>query len=169
MESLAWRNSGHSMNTPNPISEQHHVSEKSVSFPNAKMETDLVAQLLTIDIGRLVEGDKQETAKLFKAAEEDGIFYLNFQDRRFVDMIELVDGIFALSKELFDLSEEDKMQYDVDELGPLKLNGYLVIILCKYTAVLMLALRYKPVGRNLGGERFHVITLRVRYINIHRS
>lgn len=90
------------------------------------METDLVAQLLTIDIGRLVEGDKQEAAKLLKAAKEDGIFYLEFQDRRFVDMIDLVDEIFALSKELFNLSEEDKMQYDVDKLGPLKLNGYLI-------------------------------------------
>ncbi len=133
------------------------------------METDLVAQLLTIDIGRLVEGDKQEAAKLFLAAKEDGIFYLNLQDRRFVDMIGIVDEIFALSRELFDLSEEDKMQYDVDKLGPLKLNGYFVIIGSKYTAVLMLALRYKPVGRNLGGKKFHINTFRVRIINISRS
>lgn len=133
------------------------------------METDLVAQLLTVDIGRLVEGEKQEAAKLFKAAKEDGIFYLDFQARRYVDMMDLVEGIFALSKGLFDLSEEDKMHYDVDKLGPLKLNGYLVIIDPSTNDLLMLALRYKPVGRNLGGRKLHLKYFPFANVNTPRS
>ncbi len=38
-------------------------------------------------------------------------------------VIDTVDDVFALSKDLFSLSEEEKMKYDVDELDALKLNG----------------------------------------------
>ena len=87
------------------------------------MELEPVAQLLTIDLGRLHAGDEKEAAKLFKAAKEDGILHLDLQDRRFMAVIDAVDDVFALSKDLFSLREEEKMKYDVDELGALKLNG----------------------------------------------
>ncbi|MCJ1286662.1 hypothetical protein MMC26_006008 [Xylographa opegraphella] len=97
------------------------------------MEIGSIAHMPIIDIGRLNDGDEEEAAKLFEAAKEDGIFYLNLQDRRFVGIIDTVDEVFDLATELFDLSDEEKMQYDVDKLSTLKLNGY------------------KPVGRNFGG------------------
>ena len=89
------------------------------------METVPTAHILTIDIGRLHDGDKEEAAKLLKAAKEDGLFYLDLEDQRFMGIIDTVDKVFALSKELFDLSEEEKMEYDIDKLSKLKLNGYL--------------------------------------------
>lgn len=87
------------------------------------MEIAPIAQLLTIDIGRLQEGDKEEGVKLFKAANKDGIFYLDFQNEPFIEVNDAIDEVFALSKQLFNLSEEEKMKYDVDKLSKLKLNG----------------------------------------------
>ena len=87
------------------------------------METVPRAHILTIDIGRLYDGDKEEAAKLLEAAKEDGVFYLDLEDQRFMRVIDTVDKVFALSKELFDLSEDEKMEYDIDKLSKLKLNG----------------------------------------------
>ena len=49
-----------------------------------------VAQIPTIDVNRLQEGDKAEAAKLFKASKEDGILYLDFSDQKCMKMIEAV-------------------------------------------------------------------------------
>ena len=91
--------------------------------PHGSSEPIPVAQLLTIDVSRLQEGDEAEAAKLFNASKEDGAFYLNFADRKYINLIETVECIFTLAKELFHLSEEEKMKYDIDLLGKLKLNG----------------------------------------------
>ena len=100
------------------------LDPKALSLPpDSNVEVSPLARLLTIDFGRLHDGHKEESAKLFKAAKEDGIFYLNLQDPRFRGLLDDVDNIFAISKELFSLSEDEKMIYDVDELGELKLNG----------------------------------------------
>ncbi|KAL8799655.1 MAG: hypothetical protein Q9182_005725 [Xanthomendoza sp. 2 TL-2023] len=97
------------------------------------MDSLPVAHLLTIDAGRLKNGDPEEATKLFRAAKEDGVFYLDFQHSSDANVLSDVDGLFAFAEELFNLSEEEKLQYDIDNLGELKLNGY------------------KPVGRNHGG------------------
>ena len=92
-------------------------------LPHDNVEICPVAQLQTIDAGRLHEGDATEAAKLFKASKEAGVFYLNLRDHRFMEMIDTVDEVFALSNELFNLNEEEKMRYDIDKIGHLKLNG----------------------------------------------
>ena len=102
----------------------NHTSQKSMpDLRDNKAEVGPVAHLHTISIGSLYEGDKEEAAKLLQAAKKDGVFYLNLQDRRFAGMVNTVDDIFALSKDLFNLSEEEKMKFDVDKLGKLKLDG----------------------------------------------
>ena len=87
------------------------------------VELSPLAQLVTINIGRLYQGNEEEANTLFKAAKDDGFFYLDLQNSAFEGMIDTVDDVFALSKDLFSLDEEDKMGYDVDKLGKLKLNG----------------------------------------------
>ena len=82
-----------------------------------------MAQLQTIDIGRLYEQDKEEAAKLLKVVKEDGVFYLDLQHQKFVTMLDNATDIFALSKELFCLKEDEKMLFDIDKLSKLKLNG----------------------------------------------
>ena len=89
--------------------------------PHENDESLSVAQLLTIDVYRLQQGEEEEAAKLLKASKEDGAFYLDFSDQR--GMMAMVSQIFALSKDVFDLSLEEKMEYDVDLRGALKLNG----------------------------------------------
>ena len=88
------------------------------------MAIDPVAQLLTIHIGRLCEGDAEESAKLFKAACENGFFYLDFKDSHFVEMLDAASNVFSLAEELFNLTGEEKLRYDIDKLSKLKLNGY---------------------------------------------
>ncbi|KAJ5850561.1 hypothetical protein N7455_010417 [Penicillium solitum] len=70
--------------------------------------------------------------KLLNACKTDGFFYLNIQS---IDdnLLQVVDAMFQLDRELYDVPDEEKMAYDVDKLSELKLNGY------------------KPVGRNFGG------------------
>ena len=82
-----------------------------------------IAQLPVIDVCRLQQGEEEEAIKLFKASKEDGVFYLDFSNQMGMGMMKMVDGIFALSKDVFDMSVEDKMEYDVDLRGALKLNG----------------------------------------------
>ena len=84
-----------------------------------------IAELQTIDIGRLYREDKEEDANLFQASRDAGIFYLDLRHQPFLDMKDLVEDVFALSKDLFSLSEEEKAKYDIDTLGFLKMNGYI--------------------------------------------
>lgn len=82
-----------------------------------------VAQLSTIKLAGLQQGDGEEAENLFRSAREDGFFYLNFQDSAFEGIINLVEDVFTISKKLFSLDFQEKMEYDIDELGNLKLNG----------------------------------------------
>ncbi|KAL8821135.1 MAG: hypothetical protein Q9223_000790 [Gallowayella weberi] len=114
-----------------------------------------VAHLLTIGAGRLENGDQEEAAKLFQAAKEAGVFYLDFQDSLYANVLRDVGGLFDFAEELFNLSDKEKLQHDIDNLGELKLNGY------------------KPVGRNHGGigggsdgfESFAILLLLLRSLS----
>lgn len=88
------------------------------------MELSPIAHLQTIHCGRLSDGDEDEAAKLFKAANVDGFFYVDLQGSAFAALTEVIEDVFALSKALFGLSEEEKLRYDIDMLSKLKLNGY---------------------------------------------
>jgi hypothetical protein len=82
------------------------------------------APLKTVNLGALQRGDSEEKNKLFAAAKEDGIFYLSIsEDEGEYQLADLVEEIYGLSKSLFKLDLEEKMQYDVDKVGSLKLNG----------------------------------------------
>jgi isopenicillin N synthase-like dioxygenase len=82
-----------------------------------------VAQLRTVQLSDLLQGDDAEAQKLFEACKMDGFFYLNIKN---IDehVLEVIDGMFELDKELYDLPDEEKMLYDVDKISDFKLNGY---------------------------------------------
>ncbi|KAL8638355.1 MAG: hypothetical protein Q9228_004490 [Teloschistes exilis] len=88
------------------------------------MDSQPVAHLLTIDSARLKNEDQEEAAKLFQATKEDGVFYLSLQESSFAEVLSDVDVLLTFAKNFFISSEEEKLQYDIDELGELKLNGY---------------------------------------------
>jgi isopenicillin N synthase-like dioxygenase len=87
------------------------------------MELNSMAELVTISTARLLHNKQQEAAILFQAAQEHGFFYLDFQGSPFANMISIAEEVFAIAKELFSLETDEKMQFDVDKLGGLKLNG----------------------------------------------
>ncbi|KAL9582778.1 MAG: hypothetical protein Q9203_005349 [Teloschistes exilis] len=88
------------------------------------MDSQPVAHLLTIDSARVKNEDQEEAAKLFQATKEDGVFYLSLQESSFAEVLSDVDVLLTFAKNFFISSEEEKLQYDIDELGELKLNGY---------------------------------------------
>lgn len=100
------------------------MTEKVVPNPGRQdLGIKPTAKIVTVDLGRLRNDDQEEAGKLFKAVKKDGLFYLNLQDPHFVGILDAANDVFTLSRELFRLKEEEKMQYDIDELSELKLNG----------------------------------------------
>lgn len=91
-----------------------------------------VADLHTIDLGKLQAGDAAEAQRLFEASRATGAFYLDLRSGEW-DILPVLEDIRSMSKELFGLPQEEKWAYDVDKLTSKKCNGY------------------KPVGRNYGG------------------
>lgn len=67
--------------------------------------------------------------ELLHAATEDGVFYLKLDDdgdkRKWSRSIE---GVDRLSHDVFDLSTEEKLLFDIDSMGGLKLNGFVLHI-----------------------------------------
>lgn len=93
-----------------------------------------LAALTILDFQKLRSNDADEKLKLWEAATEAGFFYMNYENMpEFEDLAAIVNSIYDLEHGLFDLSDEEKMNYDVDKQGNMKLSGY------------------KPIGRNIGG------------------
>ena len=101
------------------------VSPHEIAMYSSERDSGLspIAQLPTIDLGRLYERDEEEAAKLLKAAKNDGVFYLDLHHPSCVTLLEKATSIFALSEEIFCLDEEEKMLFDIDKLSILKMNG----------------------------------------------
>jgi isopenicillin N synthase-like dioxygenase len=81
------------------------------------------AELRSISLRNLRDGSTSESTKLLDAAIHDGFFYLDLTDHSEEMFLNRVDEIFAMSKAIFDLDESIKMHFDIDLLGPFKVNG----------------------------------------------
>ncbi|KAM3544505.1 hypothetical protein ARSEF1564_002617 [Beauveria bassiana] len=95
------------------------------------------ALLRTITCSELQNEVPRALGELLHAATEDGIFYLKFDDGDKRNWGRSIEGVDRLSRDIFDLSTEEKLLFDIDSMGKLKLNGY------------------KPIGRNKGGIDGH--------------
>ncbi|KAM3512156.1 hypothetical protein MY11210_004220 [Beauveria gryllotalpidicola] len=95
------------------------------------------ALLRTISCSELQNEVPRALRELLHAATEDGIFYLKFDDGDKRNWSRSIQGVDRLSHDLFDLSTEEKLLFDIDSMGKLKLDGY------------------KPLGRNKGGIDGH--------------
>lgn len=84
-----------------------------------------ISPLKVIDLQKLLDQDVQESAKLLAAAKEEGFFHLDFrQVDGCADMLRTVEEMYKFQNELFDLPQEQKLKYDIDNLSQMKLNGY---------------------------------------------
>lgn len=95
----------------------------SIRVASGLPENLSAAQLRTIDLRSLQDGSMSEIGKLLDAAIDDGFFYLDLTDPGAENFLIRVDEIFAMSKAIFNLEETIKLHFDVDLLGPLKVNG----------------------------------------------
>lgn len=99
----------------------HHYKTSTIQTSPQPKTLEPVGQLQTINLQALKRGCADEVSKLLGAAEQDGIFYLDLTDE--VPLDRATDEINRLSRSLFGMSEKEKMRFDVDKLGPYKLNG----------------------------------------------
>ncbi|ETS86509.1 hypothetical protein PFICI_00337 [Pestalotiopsis fici W106-1] len=76
-------------------------------------------------------GSVSEQSNLLQACIEDGFFYLDFTQSSHSKVLDEVESVFNLSKDLFDYPLDIKTLFDVDRISDLKVNGY------------------KPKGRNI--------------------
>ncbi|MCJ1319190.1 hypothetical protein MMC15_004523 [Xylographa vitiligo] len=97
-----------------------------------------------VNYKRLAANDINEAEKLFRACQTDGFFYLDLYDPDDQIVLNSVDDVYALARSLFTLDDAEKLIYDVDKLGEMKLNGYIIL-----TAPILLV--NSPRGRNIGG------------------
>lgn len=132
----------------------------------------------TISYAKIVQGDADELTSLRKACEQEGFWYLDLrgENREPIQAVKDVPVVLKVLDEFFQLEREEKMKYDVDEIGPWKLNGYVPIHLPVLTAItvslLTLRCSYTPFGRNAGlagdGEKHGVEGYTVRH-TVYRS
>lgn len=79
-----------------------------------------IAQLPTVSLNRLENGSLEEDENLIQACRTHGFFYLDLNGS---NVSSLLDKMYELTRELYDLPEEEKRKYDVDKLSDMKLNG----------------------------------------------
>ncbi|MCJ1290368.1 hypothetical protein MMC34_001904 [Xylographa carneopallida] len=71
------------------------------------------APLLKLSYQKLLDGDVEESQRLFEASKQLGFFYLDFRDsREGASILEDVDRLFDVGEQLFDLDVEEKQKYD---------------------------------------------------------
>jgi isopenicillin N synthase-like dioxygenase len=84
------------------------------------------ASLCIISYARLAKQDAEEVEALRQAFSRDGFAYLDLHepDGSPGSVIHGVDSMFSMGADFFSTSLGEKMQYDIDAIGPYKLNGY---------------------------------------------
>ncbi|KAH7377316.1 putative oxidoreductase [Pyrenochaeta sp. MPI-SDFR-AT-0127] len=93
-----------------------------------------LAVLNVICLYELQSGSALEQKRLLQTCIDDGFFYLDLTHPNFSPLLENVNEVFDLAKDLFNHNPEVKSLFDVDKISELKVNGY------------------KPKGRNVVGN-----------------
>lgn len=92
--------------------DQKHVLD---NFPGIPPFPDDVstAPLLRLSSGKLLAGDPAEHERLFQASTDIGFFYLDLSDsEQGLSLLKDADDLFKVGETLFELSLEEKKQYD---------------------------------------------------------
>ena len=96
---------------------QSQIDQKDIpnSFPGIPAFPDDVstAPLLRLSSAKLLAGDDTEQERLFQASTDIGFFYLDLSDAKLgLSLLGDADNLFEVGKKLFELSLEEKNQYD---------------------------------------------------------
>ncbi|KLP21074.1 naringenin,2-oxoglutarate 3-dioxygenase [Fusarium fujikuroi] len=84
------------------------------------------ADFTTISYPRIKQGNANELSALRRACEKDGFLYLDLQsaNEEPTPVTQEIPLVYKAVNNFFQLDEDTKMKYDVDTIGPWKLNGY---------------------------------------------
>lgn len=74
------------------------------------------APLLTLSLSKLQQHDPEETARLTRACEDLGFFYLDLRGTG-DKVLEEASQLFDLAEDLYDLSLDEKLKYDFMHKG----------------------------------------------------
>lgn len=100
------------------------------------------ADIRTISVKKLFEGDATAAEDLYLAAKDSGFFYLDCTGHLDGALLERVDAVHEAHKATCDLPLEEKMKYfaDVDHKdGELVVIGYVKIFLTSFFILLGLS------------------------------
>ncbi|CAN9428384.1 unnamed protein product [Alternaria alternata] len=85
------------------------------------------AKLRTITIFGLLNHDELAIKTLLTAGVEDGFFYLDLRASETQCLLDASAGLTELAGRLFDLPKEELAKFDLDVIGPSKIDGKILL------------------------------------------
>ena len=86
--------------------------------------TDSFALLKTISFSALLHGESDAIADLYSAGVEGGFFYLDVRSLEIEMILDEVNKLYGVAEDFFQLPLEEKMTFDLDKIGPHKIDGF---------------------------------------------
>ena len=125
------------------LNPEHRIPQTSRGTQTAHLKTILLSSLL--------DGDEISTTDLVEAGVQDGFFYIDLRNSEAQCLLDILEELFQLNAALFSLPEDELIKFDLDIIGPSKIDGY------------------KPSGRNTGvvsgkQDGFQIYLVRSNYI-----
>ncbi|KAI9775069.1 MAG: hypothetical protein M1839_001461 [Geoglossum umbratile] len=78
----------------------------------------------SVSLCKLLKDDPKSIEDLLTSSRNIGFFYLDIRDSDSDSTLKLVDAVFGVAEELFQLSLEEKQKFHVDQYGLLNTCGY---------------------------------------------
>lgn len=90
-----------------------------VNYPNL----NVIASLKELSFLALLNGESSAIADLHDAGVKDGFFYLDLRNPQTQIILDEVEKLYDVAENIFHLPLEHKLKYDVDKIGPAKIDG----------------------------------------------
>lgn len=81
------------------------------------------AALPAISLSNLIDNDPGSIESLYQAGISNGFFYLDCRGSHGADLLRQVECLYEVAEQIFDLEFSEKMQFDLDVIGPAKIDG----------------------------------------------
>jgi hypothetical protein len=86
-------------------------------------DSKMSAALRTISLSNLIDDDPVSVEFLYQAGISNGFFYLDCRGSHGTDLLRQVEYLYEAAEQVFDLEFSEKMQFDLDVIGPAKIDG----------------------------------------------
>jgi hypothetical protein len=84
---------------------------------------NVLASLKVITFSSLLNSETRAIADLHKAGVENGFFYLDLRNPQTQTLLDEVERLYGVAESIFRLPLEEKLKYDLDQIGPAKIDG----------------------------------------------